>query len=334
MMKVLVVNHTEVRESLPITECIQAVEDALRVLNQGNALNPLRSSLWLPDRSGLLGMMPGYLGSPEVFGIKIVSVFPGNHNTEYDSHQGSVMLFETTHGCPLAIMDAGEITAIRTGAASGVATKLLANADAEDLAILGSGVQARTHLSAMIAVRNVKKVRVWSRTPENAQRFADGESRTHGIAVEAVSSARSAVEGASLICTTTSSEQPVLLGEWLSPGVHINAVGSSIKSTRELDTAAVVKSRLFVDRKESTVNEAGDYLFPKHEGAIDESHIQGEIGDVLLNKIEGRRSEDEITLFKSLGLAVEDVAAAFHIYRKFEKSGKGNWVELGGKRSS
>jgi ornithine cyclodeaminase len=314
-------------------ECIQVIEDALRALNQGNALNPLRSGLWLPDRSGLLGVMPAYLGSPEVLGIKIVSIFPGNQKTEYDSHQGSVMIFETKHGCPLAIMDAGEITAIRTAAASGVATNLLANAHAEDLAILGSGVQARTHLAAMIAVRNVKKVRVWSRTTENAQRFADSESRRHGVEIEAVSSARSAVDGASLICTTTSSEEPVLFGEWLSPGTHINAVGSSIKSTRELDTAAVVKSRLFVDRKESTVNEAGDYLLPKNEGAIDESHIRGEIGDILLNKIEGRRSEHEITLFKSLGLAIEDVAVAFHIYQKFEKSGKGNWVELGGKRN-
>jgi ornithine cyclodeaminase len=227
-------------------------------------------------------------------------------------------------------VDAAEITAIRTGAASGVATKLLANADAEDLAILGSGVQARTHLAAMMVVRNVKRVRVWSGTTENAQRFADRESERHGIAVEAVPSARSAVESASLICTTTSAREPVLFGEWLSPGAHINAVGSSIKSTRELDTAAVVKSRLFVDRKESTINEAGDYLFPKNEGAIDESHIQGEIGDILLNRIEGRRSEQEITLFKSLGLAVEDVAAAFHIYQKIEKSGEGNWVELGG----
>ncbi len=331
-MKVLIVNHKEVREFLPMTECIQVVEDALRALSQGNALNPLRSGLWLPDRSGLLGVMPGYLGSPEVLGIKLVSIFPGNERTEYNSHQGSVILFESKHGRPLAIMDAGEITAIRTAAASGVATKLLANADAEDLAILGSGVQARTHLAAMMAVRNVKKVRVWSRTTENAQRFAESESERYGIAIEAVSSARSAVEGASLICTATSSEKPVLFGEWLSPGTHINAVGSSIESARELDTAAVVKSRLFVDRRESTVNEAGDYLLPKNEGAIDESHIQGEIGDILLNKIEGRRSEDEITLFKSLGLAVEDVAAAFHIYQKFENSGKGNWVELGGKK--
>jgi ornithine cyclodeaminase len=277
-------------------------------------------------------MMPGYLGRGQVMGIKTVSVFPGNHATEYDSHQGAVMLFETKHGCPLAIIDGSAITAIRTAGASGVATKVLANENAEDLAILGSGVQARKHLAAMTAVRDINSVRIWSRTMENTERFANYASEKHGVIVEAVKSAKSAVEGATLICTTTSSEEPILLGKWLSPGVHINAVGSSVKFTRELDTAAVVKSRLFVDRTESTVNEAGDYLIPKEEGAIDESHIQGEIGDILLNKITGRRSAEEITLFKSLGLAIEDVAAAFHIYQKLEKSGEGSWVQLGSKK--
>jgi alanine dehydrogenase len=331
-MKVLIVNHKEVREFLPMTECIQVIENALRALNQESTLNPLRTGLRLPDKRGLLGMMPGYLGGPDIFGLKTVSVFPGNSITEHHSHQGTVMIFETKHGCPLAIMDAGEITAIRTAAASGVATKLLANADADVLAILGAGVQARTHLTAMLSVRDIKKVRIWSKTIKSAQQFASSESLKHDVEIEAVSSARSAVKDAGIICTTTSSEKPVLLGEWLSSGTHINAVGSSIRTTRELDTPAVVKSRLFVDYKDSTVNESGDYLFPKNEGVIDETHILGEIGNISLNKIKGRLSIDEITLFISLGLAIEDLAAAFHIYEKLEKSGKGNWMELGGKK--
>ena len=330
MMKVLLVNHEEVRRYLPMDECIGVMEKALRTLNEGKALNPLRSGLWLPDRRGLLGVMQGYLGDPEVLGLKTVTVFAGNEATAYHSHQGSVMIFDTAHGCPLAIMDAAEITAIRTAAATGVATKLLANEDADELAILGAGVQARMHLAAMLCVRDIKKVRVWSKTLANAEKMAESESKIHEVVIETVPTAEAAVAGASIVCTTTAAETPILKGEWLAAGAHVNAVGSSIKFTRELDTDAVVRSRLFVDRTESTVNESGDYLFPKEEGAIDETHIQGEIGDLSLGNITGRLSKEENTLFISLGLAIEDIAAAHHIYQKLEKSGEGNWVELGG----
>lgn len=331
-MVVLLVNHKEVREYLPMRECMELMSDTLKTLALGNAVNPLRWGLQLPDRSGILGMMPCYLGEPEVMGLKAVSVFPGNHETEYDSHQGSVMIFETKHGRLLAIMDASEITAIRTAAVSGVATRLLAKESASNLAILGSGVQARSHLEAMIQARKITRVRVWSRNEENAKRFMKSESAKHDIEIEPVHTVKEAVDGADVICTTTSATEPILMGEWLAPGAHINAVGSSVKYARELDTTAVVKSRLFVDRVESTVNEAGDFLFPKKEGAIDDSHIQGEIGEILLDKIDGRKSEDEITLFKSLGLAVEDIASAYHIYQKMCKAGNGTWVEFGGKK--
>ncbi len=331
-MIVLIVNHKEVREYLPMRECMEIMSDTLKTLALGNAVNPLRWGIQLPDRSGILGMMPCYLSEPEVMGLKAVSVFPGNHETEYDSHQGSVMIFETKHGRLLAILDASEITAIRTAAVSGVASKLLAKESASDLAILGSGVQARSHLEAMVLARKITRVRVWSRNEENTNRFMKSESAKHEIEIEPVLTIKEAVDGADIICTTTSATEPILMGEWLAPGAHINAVGSSVKFARELDTAAVVKSRLFVDRKESTINEAGDFLFPKKEGAIDDSHIQGEIGEILLDKIEGRKSEDEITLFKSLGLAVEDIASAYHIYQKIGNDGKGTWVEFGGKK--
>ena len=259
---------------------------------------------------------------------------PGNHGSEYDSHQGTVLLFEVKHGQLLAIIDASEITAIRTAAVSGVATKLLARKNATQLAILGSGVQARTHLEAMLLARDISDVRIWSRNSDNARAFARNKSEKLGIDIEVTESAQAAVSGADIICTTTAAPEPILMGDWLpdESGVHINAVGSSVNFTRELDTAAVVKSRLYIDRRESTLNEAGDFLFPKKEGAISDDHIQGEIGEILLGKIEGRKSDEEITLFKSLGLAVQDLASAQHIYNKALEKGMGTSIEIGGKR--
>jgi ornithine cyclodeaminase len=331
-MKVLIVSQSEVTELLPMSECIDVMAQALTTLAQGEAILPLRPIMWLPERVGALGLMPGYLGDIQAMGVKVVSVFPGNHGTEYDSHQGTVLLFETEHGRLLAMMDATEITAIRTAATSGVATRLLARGEANDLALLGSGVQAKSHLAAMLAVRDIQRVRVWSLNADHARHFAQAQAKKHGINVEVSGSVAEAVAGADIICTTTAAPEPILHGDWLEPGVHINAVGSSVAFARELDTGAMVKSRLYVDRRESTVNEAGDFLFPQKEGAIDESHIVGEIGEILMGKVAGRQTDSEITLFKSLGLAVEDVASAYHIYKKATVTGRGTWVELGGER--
>ena len=331
-MKVHIVSQAEVLQLLPMSECIAAMAEALKTLARGNAILPLRPIMWLPEKVGALGMMPAYLGDTKAMGLKVVTVFPGNHGTPYDSHQGAVLLFESEHGRLLAIVDASEITAIRTAATTAVATRALAREGASDLAILGSGVQARTHLEAMLLVRPIKRVRVWSRNPDHPRHFAEQATGRHGIKVEPMATAREAVTGAHIICTTTAAPEPVLLGEWIAPGTHVNAVGSSVPFTRELDTAAVVKARLFVDRRESTINEAGDFLFPKKEGAIGDDHIQGDIGDVLLGRIVGRASEAEVTLFKSLGLAVEDLAAAQHIYQKALEKGMGTAVELGGSR--
>jgi alanine dehydrogenase len=312
-------------------ECIAVMERALRALAAGEALMPLRQVMWLPEKAGALGMMPAYLAAEQVLGLKVITVFPGNHGTEIDAHQGAVMLFEAQHGRPLAVVDATAVTAIRTAATSAVATKLLAREDAGDLAILGSGTQARTHLEAMMCARRLRWVRVWSRTPAHAARFAETEGRRHGLAIEPLASVRETVVGADLICTTTSSPEPILRGEWIAPGAHVNAVGSSVPFARELDTAAVARSRLFVDRRESTLHEAGDFLFPKREGAIGDDHIRGELGEVLLGKAAGRTAPDEITLFKSLGLAIEDLAAAHHVYMKAGAAGLGTRVALGGR---
>lgn len=329
-MQVLIVNQAEVPKLLPMDECIEVMENALGALARGDAILPLRPTLWLPE-TGLLCLMPAYLGDTESVGVKVISVFADNQGTEYDVHQGAVLLFETKHGCLQAIVDATAVTGIRTAAVSAVATKLLARPGAGDLAILGTGTQGRAHLEAMLLARPIRRVRVWSLPLEGAREFAERESQRHGIAVEFMATAQEAVAGADLICTCTPAKEPVLMGEWIAPGTHINAVGSSVYFTRELDTAAVVKSRLFVDRRESTLNEAGDFLFPRKEGAISDDHILGEIGEILVGGIEGRTSPEEITLFKSLGLAVEDLASAHYIYHKAKEKGMGTLVEIGGR---
>ena len=333
--RVLIVNQREVAQLLPMDACIEAMATAFVALTRGEAAMPLRQIVWRPDRTGALGLMPSRLereGGAGSLGAKIVTFFPKNEGTELDSHQGAVLLFEAERGRLLAVIDATSVTAIRTAAVSAVATRALARPDAKDLALVGSGVQARTHLEAIRAVRPLARVRVASLTPERAQAFARRESERLGLAVTACASVREAVEGADVVCTVTSSRAPVVEGAWLAPGAHINAVGSSVAAARELDTAAVVRSRLFVDRRESALAEAGDFLIPRGEGAVSDAHIQAELGEVLTGAHPGRTARDEITLFKSVGLAVEDLAAARLIFATAQTRGAGTYVEFGGGR--
>lgn len=328
----VILTPEEVRRLLPMAECMDAVETALRGLSTGRTLNPLRQIVRLPDERGLLALMPGYLEEPEVVGYKAVAVLGNNRGTRYDSHQGIVMLFDPGVGVPAAIMDASEITAIRTAAASGVATRLLAREDADTLAILGAGVQARKHLEAMLVARPLREVRVFSPDRTHCERFARTMHEKTGAAIDIAASARAAVEGASIVCTVTSSPTPVVEGAWLDAGTHVNAVGACFPTTRELDTAAVARSRMFVDCRESALNESGDFLLARNDGAIGDDAILGEIGEVAAGTIRGRRNDDEITLFNSLGVAVEDLAAAHHVLTKARKLGLGTRVALGGLR--
>jgi ornithine cyclodeaminase len=331
-MKTLIIPQSLVPELLPMPDCIDAMAQALLALSQADAVLPLRTMVWMPDKSGLLGLMPAYLGVPKSLGLKVISYLPRNHGSERDSHQGVVLLFDTETGTPLAMIDASSITAIRTAAVSGLATRLLARPDAGDLAILGSGVQASAHLEAMRAVRPLRRVRVWSATRERAAKFARHHEERLGLRVTAVADPKAAVSGADLICTTTASREPVLFGSWIADGAHVNAVGACFAGTRELDTAAVVRSRLYVDRRESTLAEAGDFLIPKAEGAIGDDHIVGEIGEILNGSVAGRRDRGDVTLFKSLGIAVEDLAAAHLIHARARAQGKGVAVDFGGRR--
>jgi ornithine cyclodeaminase/alanine dehydrogenase-like protein (mu-crystallin family) len=311
-MSVRILDEEQVRQLLPMDECIDVMADALASLARGEMHNPLRFVVRPPGEPSLLGLMPAHRGGDaKVWGLKTVAIFPGNSARGLDSHQGFVALFDGETGQTRAIMNAGAITAVRTAAVSGVATRLLARSDAKTLALIGAGIQGHSHLDAMRAVREWDRIVVYSRTP----------GKLPGI--EDAASAEEAVHDADVICTTTNAAEPILKREWLKPGVHINAVGSSIPTTRELDTETMRDAALFVDRRESTINESGDFRLAE----LPPEHIRGEIGDLLLGA-RGRTSDDEITVFKSLGLAVEDLAAAEHVVRRAEAESVGSVVSL------
>jgi ornithine cyclodeaminase/alanine dehydrogenase-like protein (mu-crystallin family) len=327
-MDIRVLRGAEVRKLLPMAECIDLMRTTMIAVSEGRVVLPLRSILVMPGDRGMMGMMPGYLADPECFGVKLVSLIPRNKPPQYSSHLGLVLLFEADHGQPVALLDAAEITAIRTAAASGLATRLLAREDAGDLALLGAGEQARSHLEAMLSVRSLRRIRVWARDQDKARLFAQAEGAKHKINIEASPSVREAVAGADIICTTTKAREPILQGEWLSPGVHLNLVGSSIAAASEIDTPAVVKARFFVDCRNSTVNEGGEYLRALKAGAITAEHILGEIGEVANGTKAGRRSPLDVTLYKSLGIAPQDLASAHHVLAKARAAGIGQVIDF------
>jgi len=317
----LILNYDEVKQLLPMRECIDVMADALSALARGDAEMPLRTIFRPQDVRGVMAMMPSFRrGDVPLFGLKAICVFPDNAAIGKDAHQGGVLLFSGETGELLALVNASAITEIRTAAVSAVATRVLAREDASELAIIGAGVQARSHLEAIACVRPIKRVRVSARTFDNAQRFAGSAGiparNSASPAIEAVESAEAAVRGADIIVTATTSFTPVVKREWVSPGAHINAVGTYSFKARELDTATMADASLFVDRRESALSEAGDYVIAAAEGAFGPEHIKAELGELLIGMHRGRTSNDEITVFKSLGLAIEDLAAASSIYGK------------------
>jgi alanine dehydrogenase len=298
---------------LPMNDCITVMEQTFRSIAAGNTLQPLRSLMWLPDKSGILGMMPGYAKNPDILGIKVITIFHANGALGLPSHQGVVILFDAKQGTPLLILDASEITAIRTAATSALATKLLARKDASHLAILGTGEQAERHIQAISLVRTIDRITIWGRNNDHAETLARKFKNT-----QIAPTAKEAVNDADIICTVTASREPILFGEWIPEGAHINAVGSCTPTTRELDTAAVLRSRLFTDRYESLFHEAGEFLIPKKEGFLTDADTQAELGELLTGTKEGRKNAAEITLFKSLGIAAEDLFAAHYIFEKLQ----------------
>lgn len=327
-MSVLILNKREVQSMLSMPACIELMSDALASLSRGEVILPLRPVIRIPDSPNAFAVMPAYSAALGASGAKLITVYPGNHGTALDSHQGAVLLFDGGNGRLLAMMDAASITALRTAAVSGVATRLLARENADTLAILGAGVQGHAHVDAMLTVRRFKKVVVWSRTAHHGKALVAVAQTRHAAEFSVAKDAESAVRQADVVCTVTASRDPVLRGEWLRPGTHVNAVGASIPGARELDSEAVRRSGVYVDRRESALNEAGDLLIPMKEGVFDAGRIRAEIGELLIGAATGRANAEEITLFKSLGLAVEDLACAHYLQERAARDKVGTWVEF------
>jgi ornithine cyclodeaminase/alanine dehydrogenase-like protein (mu-crystallin family) len=328
-MRVLTLSHADVVKALPPEECEVAMSAVLAARARGDAHMPLRSVMMPPAAAGFMGLMPAWRGGQHpVFSLKTVCIMPGNPARGLDAHQGTVTLYDGETGMPTAILDASAVTQIRTAAVSAVATRRLARADARVLAIIGAGVQARAHLESLLPTRPFEQVRIFSRTEAHARAVADGAPASTPALVVAPS-AEAAVRGADVVVTATSSREPVLQYDWLSPGAHINAVGASTPAARELDLETVAAGALFVDSRESVRNEAGEFRLAVEQGLIPgDAHIRGELGEVLIGSATGREGDSELTVFRSLGIAVEDLAAAEHAVAAAARLKLGTEVEM------
>ena len=323
-----VISAPEVRELLPFGACVEAVEQAMRSVSAGRALIPLRQFMPLPAGDGKLAWMPGYLGEPECFGIKLLSLFPGNPKVGLSSHVGLYVLYESAHGRPLAILEASALTAIRTAAASVVATRVLARSNSRTLAILGTGEEARSHIAAFQAVRPFARVIVWGRRADAARECADFALDAGCAQVEVADSTAAAAAEADVICTVTGSPQAILCGRDVRPGTHLCLVGASIPSSREVDDDLVAQSRFFVDYRGSALAQAGELLDAIKAGRVTEAHVLGEIGDVLSGSVPGRLADADVTVYKSLGVAAQDLVSALVVYRNALQRGQGTVAAL------
>jgi ornithine cyclodeaminase/alanine dehydrogenase-like protein (mu-crystallin family) len=332
-MRVLVLSHRDVLAALPPRACAEAMTAVLTGHARGETFMPLRSVMMPPDAAGFMGLMPGWSrgrgDGAATFALKTVCIMPGNPARGLDAHQGLVTLFDGETGVPTAILDASAITAVRTAAVTAVATGALARPDAATLAVLGAGTQARAHLRALAGVRAFERVQVYAPTAAHAEEVVADASAAGLAGVTVAASAQAALRDADVVVTVTSAREPVLRREWLKPGAHLNAVGASSPQNREIDTATVAASALFCDSRESLLNEAGEFRLAVTEGLIPGiEHVRAELGEVLAGTAAGRRDAGELTLFRSLGLAVEDLAAAQVAVATATQQGIGTEVEL------
>jgi ornithine cyclodeaminase len=294
--------------------CIDLMASTMVAVSRGEAKLPLRSIVGLGEAGNSFIVMPGATASPPAFGSKLLSIFP--RNSALPAIQGLIVVFDADDGRPVAVVDAVSVTALRTAAASGMATRALAREDATTLALLGTGVQAESHLEAMRAVRPLERVLVWGRSRNKAEAFAQRHRARAGIEIAVAPDAKSAVEQADIVCTVTGSPSPILEGRWLRPGTHLNLVGAYTPTTREVDTEAMRRSRLFVEIREFALRESGELLIPIAQGELTADHIAGEIADVLTGAIRGRSRPDEITAYKSLGNVAQDLATAAYAHQQ------------------
>jgi ornithine cyclodeaminase/alanine dehydrogenase-like protein (mu-crystallin family) len=309
----------EVASRLIYQKCIPIVRDAMIAFSRGETRQLLRSLIPLSD-GRVFGIMPGAMGSRATFGAKLISVFHGNFERGIPSHQGVVVLFDPESGAPVCVADASTITAIRTAAASAVATDVLARKDARKVALLGYGEQAGTHARALTNVREIASITVWGRSAERAAAFAERTQAALDLPVRTAKSVPEAVAEADILCTLTSATEPILKGEWLRPGMHVNVVGSGYAGPAEVDNELVVRSRFIVDSREGVLQQGAEFLRAKAAGLIGDDHIAGEIGQVLAGEVEGRRSRDQITVYKSLGHVVQDLASAWALYSEYPRA--------------
>lgn len=336
----LLLGRREIEALLEPQACLEAVEQAMIALHRGQAVQPPRTVVSLHEATDSALFMPAVLdrakvpGRPSsptrsaILGTKVVTIYPRNHDHGIASHHGAMLVFEADHGRPVALLEGSSITAIRTAAVSALATRLLARRESRILALLGTGVQARSHLTALLAVSDFTEVRIWSPRQASRRSFLQAIGSAHGtVDIRATSSAAEAVHLADVITTVTSSPEPVLEAGWIAPGTHINAVGASTTSTRELDSRTVASATLFVDHRAAAVAEAGELMIPVAEGMLTESHIRAELGAVAAGESPGRTSREEVTLFKSVGLAVQDLAAAAVVIEAAERFGAGQVVD-------
>lgn len=314
-----VLNDLAVRDLVGIDEAIGLVRKAMQNLSEGKVTAPKRWTMPVGS-AGTLALMPGASQHPSRFGIKVLSLFEPEHDGPHlPGHQGVMLLFDGENGRPLCIIDANSLTGLRTAAASAVATDVLARGDATTVAMIGCGEQARWHVPTLCQIRPIKNLRVWSRSAEGARRFAN-YAEASGLRVAVCRTPREAVDGADIICTVTRSNEPVVLGDWLVPGQHLNLVGSSTARSREVDDCAVARSRFVVDSLDNALSQAGELRAAIASGAVPQSHVHAEIGDVLAGMTPGREDQDMITAYKSLGHVAQDLAVATAIHDRAGKS--------------
>jgi ornithine cyclodeaminase len=324
----ILLDAADVRRLLPMPEAISIMQYAMRIFSGGGVAQPRRTVIHGGDE-GLFGVMPVQIlkGASLGFGVKSVVLKHDNPARGFPSHVGLVIVFDRLTGIPQAIMDAAAVTEIRTAAVSAVATDALARPDAGDLAILGTGAQARAHLEAIAVVRPPRRARVWGRTPERVEGLRRWAKAELNLDVEAAETPDRAVLGADIVCTTTSSREPLLGAAAVGEGAHINAVGACQPGARELATDLVIRASIFVDSRESALNEADDIRVPIREGRLTDAAIVAELGQVLLGEHPGRNRPNEITLYESVGLAVQDVAVGFRLAARAEQEGAGKCIE-------
>jgi alanine dehydrogenase len=311
-MAIQVIDAERVRRLLPMAACIDVMAEAMKAASGGEVVQPMRTVLPVDAGGGQLFVMPAASRSLGCYGAKLISLTPANSGKGLPTIRGDYLLFESDTGAAVALIDAASLTAIRTAAASGLATRLLARPEATTCGILGTGVQATTHVEAMRAVRPIREIRIWGRDAEKAHRLAQELKASTGLVVNAHVDPAT-VAACDLVCTVTAAGEPILKGDWVRPGAHVNLVGAHTLTQREADTELVRRSLVFVDLLAAAQREAGDVMIPIQEGSVPADHVRGEIGHVMAGVLAGRTSPDQVTLYKSVGIAAQDLFAARHV---------------------